>query len=161
MKWNELETRDDGTFKSQIPAEDRKFIIYVKITDNCDNTRYISSDGVVYDETVPVVENVSISDETKPNDDMWNQSDVKINVSASDNLSGIEKIRYTVTCGTKTFKEDECVFTLNDGNSCDVSGDFTIQAGEDNANDGSLTVNVTAEDMSGNLSETKEHTGKP
>lgn len=135
-KWNELETGDDGTFKSQIPAEDRKFIIYVKITDNCDNTRYISSDGVVYDETVPVVENVSISDETKPNDDMWNRSDVKINVSASDNLSGIKKIRYTVTCGTKTFKEDECVFTLNDGNSCDVSGDFTIQAGEDNANDG-------------------------
>ena len=154
-KWNELETGDDGTFKSQIPAEDRKFIIYVKITDNCDNTKYISSDGVVYDETVPVVENVSISDETKPNDDMWNRSDVKINVSASDNLSGIKKIRYTVTCGTKTFKEDECVFTLNDGNSCDVSGDFTIQAGEDNANDGSLTVNVTAEDMSGNLSETR------
>ena len=154
-KWNELETGDDGTFKSQIPAEDRKFIIYVKITDNCDNTKYISSDGVVYDETVPVVENVSISDETKPNDDMWNRSDVKINVSASDNLSGIKKIRYTVICGTKTFKEDECVFTLNDGNSCDVSGDFTIQAGEDNANDGNLTVNVTAEDMSGNLSETR------
>ena len=154
-KWNELETGDDGTFKSQIPAEDRKFIIYVKITDNCDNTRYISSDGVVYDETVPVVENVSISDETKPNDDMWNRSDVKINVSASDNLSGIKKIRYTVTCGTKTLKEDECVLTLNDGNSCDVSGDFIIQAGEDNANDGSLTVNVTAEDMTGNLSETK------
>ena len=155
MKWNELETGDDGTFKSQIPAEDRKFIIYVKITDNCDNTRYISSDGVVYDETVPVVENVSISDETKPNDDMWNQSDVKINVSASDNLSGIKKIRYTVTCGTKTLKEDECVLTLNDGNSCDVSGDFTIQAGKENANDGNLTVNVTAEDMSGNLSETR------
>ncbi|MFR2033362.1 MAG: Ig-like domain repeat protein [Agathobacter sp.] len=154
-KWNELETGDDGTFKSQIPAEDRKFIIYVKITDNCDNTRYISSDGVVYDETVPVVENVSISDETKPNDDMWNRSDVKINVSAFDNLSGIKKIRYTVTCGTKTLKEDECVLTLNDGNSCDVSGDFIIQAGEDNANDGSLTVNVTAEDMSGNLSETR------
>ena len=154
-KWNELETGDDGTFKSQIPAEDRKFIIYVKITDNCDNTRYISSDGVVYDETVPVVENVSISDETKPNDDMWNRSDVKINVSASDNLSGIKKIRYTVTCGTKTLKEDECVLTLNDGNSCDVSGDFIIQAGEDNANDGNLTVNVTAEDMSGNLSETR------
>ena len=91
LKWDELELGGDYEFKNQIPAEDRKFIIYVKITDNCDNTRYISSDGVVYDETIPVVENVSISDETKPNDDSWNRKDVDINVSASDNLSGIKK----------------------------------------------------------------------
>ena len=86
LKWNELELGGDYEFKNQIPAVDRKFIIYVKITDNCDNTRYISSDGVVYDETIPVVENVSISDETKPNDDSWNRKDVNINVSASDCL---------------------------------------------------------------------------
>ena len=126
LKWNELELGGDYEFKNQIPAVDRKFIIYVKITDNCDNTRYISSDGVVYDETIPVVENVSISDETKPNDDSWNRKDVNINVSASDNLSGIKKVRYTVTCGKKTLIKDECSFSLNDGNPCDVSGQFTI-----------------------------------
>ena len=155
LKWNELELGGDYEFKNQIPAVDRKFIIYVKITDNCDNTRYISSDGVVYDETVPVVENVSISDETKPNDDSWNRKDININVSATDNLSGIKKVRYTVTCGKKTLIKDESSFSLNDGNPCDVSGQFTIPSGDDFINDGRLTVNVTAEDMSGNLSEIK------
>ena len=140
---------------------DRKFIIYVKITDNCDNTRYISSDGVVYDETIPVVENVSISDETKPNDDSWNRKDVNINVSASDNLSGIKKVRYTVTCGKKTLIKDECSFSLNDGNPCDVSGQFTIPSGDDFINDGILTVNVTAEEMPELKTQSRRQKRKP
>ena len=32
-----------------------------------------------------------------------------------DNLSGIKKVRYTVTCGKKTLIKDESSFSLNDG----------------------------------------------
>ena len=79
-------------------SSDEKFVIYAKVTDYAGNTKYISTDGVVYDKTVS---SIDIKPED-PNAHGIYTDDVKVTISVDDTIqadsvsSGIKKIDYKV-----------------------------------------------------------------
>ena len=100
----------DGTKGITVRA-DEKFIVYLKIVDSAGNTTYISTDGIVVDDTMPSFATVKpeITITPEPTNGIYN-SDVTVGVSVVDPKSGdteayagLKEIRYEVySLGKKT-----------------------------------------------------------
>ncbi len=110
---------DSWTEGTSFDAEpDSKFIVYVKITDNAGNIKYIGSDGIVINASAP---SISISGGIPEN--TWSNKD-KLDVTVSHPLPVIDSITYKI------------------GNGESVSVD--VQASENEAPD---KVNFSIEDL--------------
>lgn len=103
--WNQLSV-NNGTYSQLIDKADSKYIVYLRITDNCGNISYVSTNGTVVDTVAPKIENVDIVSVTENNSynilvnqevELWNTDPVYLQVNTTDNLSGIGKIVYSVS----------------------------------------------------------------
>ena len=100
----------DGATGITVPA-DEKFVVYVRIIDYAGNVTYISTDGIVVDDTIPSFETVKpeITITPEPTNGIYN-SDVTIGVSVIDPkagdteaYAGLKEIRYEIyNLGAKT-----------------------------------------------------------
>ena len=159
-------TQYNGTFSVD---GDERFVVYVKVVDNAGNYEYISTDGIIIDDTDPQIDKlapeITISP-VQPVNGIYN-SDVSVAVTVVDpkvgstqSYSGIKNIKYNVySMGVRTQGE-----TLYSFNKQKPTGEelldiweketaFTVIAEANNSND--VMIEVTAEDNAGNtISET-------
>lgn len=138
-----------------------QFIAYEKLTDYAGNIRYISSNGVVLDNTQPApkitITNLSQASNGIFNEDVVLQIDVE-DPTVGDTYAGLERIWYTVSAAGNVNTSN--TITLMDNSSNRVqshktwSGTVTIPADVYNSND--VTVTAYAKDFAGNESHTEE-----
>ena len=104
IKWEEIKINksdDEYSFSESLDKSYNKYIVYIKIVDNSGNVKYISTEGAVIDNEAPKITEVNIVDsdnqENKLEDenaDLWKQSNVCLQLKATDNLSGIDRYEY-------------------------------------------------------------------
>ena len=111
------------------PEPDRKCIVYAKITDGAGNVTYLSSDGMVFDATPPVINGVT-------NGETYNAPQT---VTVTDAMSGVKSV--TVN-GTEVALTDD-QFTLGT-----ADGSQTIVAADQAGNTAAVTVTVQAQTQS-------------
>lgn len=157
--------------------EDERFAVYARITDLAGNTKYISTNGVVYEVTPSVIK---ISAQKEPNKNGFYNTDVifTINVrdnvsNGKDNYSGIQSVSYRILSNNQEtesgslydFKDEKIAEKdlTYDKLKSEIERQITVKA-EDNNSD-NVQVVVRAVDNAGNEStETKNlaiNTDKP
>lgn len=134
-------------------SPNEQFVIYEKITDKADNVTYVSSDGVIADDTKPVI---NITNKSTSRNGVFG-GDVTLNIDVQDpeegaTYSGIEKIWYEVhSTGNMVSNKEEVLVDNSDnkvkGNQT-WNGDIVIPASQFNSND--VKVQAHAIDFSGN-----------
>ena len=100
----------DGATGITVPA-DEQFVVYIRIVDYAGNVTYISTNGIIVDDTIPAVESVKpeITITPEPAHGIYN-SDVTVAVSVVDPktgdtnaYAGLKEIRYEIySLGAKT-----------------------------------------------------------
>lgn len=144
----------DGKFaKDTITVNaDERFAIYARITDLAGNTKYVSTNGVIYDSTASAIVIPSLTDLGANNNGYFNK-DVVIPVSVNDAVnadteySGIKSITYTVeNNGQKT--QEGTLYTFETENptydqlKAKWSGNITVEAAKNNHDNIKVTVKV-------------------
>lgn len=109
-EWNAISSPFDAFDVTSVKSNE-KFVIYIKLVDFAGNVTYISTDGIVVDDTIPSFETVKpeITITPEPTNGIYN-SDVTIGVSVidpktgdTDAYAGLKEIRYEVyNLGAKT-----------------------------------------------------------
>lgn len=114
-------------------SPDEQFVVYVRAVDYAGNYDYISSDGVIVDNTEPVI----TLEAGEPGKVYNSDVSVKVNVSDAETdsipYSGIAKIEYCIVSGGKETKRDT-VFLF----------DYSREVGE-NSNGGKLVITDKAD----------------
>lgn len=160
---------DTGFYSFEIPAikaseKDSKFIVYLRVTDKVGNVIYLSSDGMIVEDELPVSEtdgsapSIAVSSEnaTGGYSDVHNRSvGLTINVleKPDKKFSGIKSVTYGVE------DSNGIQVGLNEGNATDTTDDdklieerrqgVTLSVAEGTESNG-IKLTVTAEDNSGN-----------
>lgn len=111
------------------PEPDRKCIVYAKITDGAGNVTYLSSDGLVFDTTPPVISGVT-------NGETYHAPQT---VTVTDATSGVKSV--TVNGTEVTLTDNQFMLGTADGSQTIVAAD---QAG----NTTTVTVTVQAQTQS-------------
>ena len=94
---SDLETQAFTEYTGEFSIRpDKKFVIYVRLTDHADNVTYLSSNGIVLDSTAATAPTVTTNGYTSGN---WTDEDVTITVSGSLALSGIDKYQVSTDNG--------------------------------------------------------------
>lgn len=158
-------------FSSFIVPTDEQFAVYLKVVDNCGNVTYVSTDGIIVDESLPKIEsiapNISITP-PRPVNGIYD-GDVPVAVSVVDPVmgdthtySGLKEIRYTVSnMGTVTQSGTLYSFTSESPAFADLlqvweRQDAILVNGElNNSND--VEIRVFATDNAGNSNELAEY----
>ena len=99
-------------------ASDEKFVVYVRLTDYAGNTKYISTNGIIYDKTEG---EITLTPDRAPNENGFYNADVTFGVRVNENVndvlaySGIKTIDYEVKNGsTITQSGNLYTFDAND-----------------------------------------------
>ena len=58
-------TKYNSDSKPTVPVSNSQYVVYARLTDNAGNVTYISTDGILLDNTPPAVENLSVPEDTK------------------------------------------------------------------------------------------------
>lgn len=144
--------------KSVYFTPDRQFVVYAKVTDKANNTKYISSDGIILDKTKPNIDGISpnikldiISNTPKKSIHGYNlyNGDVVVDYQISDPIrnntcSGINK-------GSLSYEVKNGNTVTQSGKLKRLSGKITVSASKNNSNNVILTVK--ASDNAGNESQ--------
>ena len=144
--------------KSVYFTPDRQFVVYAKVTDKANNTKYISSDGIILDKTKPNIDGISpnikldiISNTPKKSIHGYNlyNGDVVVDYQISDPIrnntcSGINK-------GSLSYEVKNGNTVTQSGKLTSLSGKITVSASKNNSNNVILTVK--ASDNAGNESQ--------
>ena len=144
--------------KSVYFTPDRQFVVYAKVTDKANNTKYISSDGIILDKTKPNIDGISpnikldiISNTPKKSIHGYNlyNGDVVVDYQISDPIrnntcSGINK-------GSLSYEVKNGNTVTQSGKLKSLSGKITVSASKNNSNNVILTVK--ASDNAGNESQ--------
>lgn len=142
----DLEKRDDWikyTLGSSVPLNlEGKYVIYAKIIDKAGNIGYCSSNGMVFDNTAPVIKGVV-------DHQIYYYGDIAFEIEDNNEL---ESIRFGgVDLITGEFDDNnQCVFTTDNG-SCIIKKEpekykYTIEAADVNGN-----YSITVKDKAGNI----------
>lgn len=154
-----------SSFKKITATPNQQFTVYLKITDYAGNYSYISTDGLIVDNTAPREESIAPEITVKPQqpiNGLYN-GDVKVNIVVTDPLSGdtfagLKKVSYRVlNLGEETQNEVLYTFDIENPTKKDLyqtwTGDITVQSALNNSND--VVIEVYAEDNAGNTSSDK------
>lgn len=112
--------------------KNEQFVVYVKITDNAGNYKYVSSDGYIVDLVGP---KITLTPD-KPNENNIYNKDVNINIETTDDepYSGIAKVEYWVISKDKKTQKDK-----ETQRQTLFSFDYTREEGI-NTNNGTLVI---------------------
>ncbi len=161
---SDLNKISDANWVSYKPfslSSNEYLVIYLKIEDYAGNIEYISSNGIIYDDEVPVFEKISPEITVTQregfeiaNTDVILDIDVK-DPAISNTYSGLNKINYTVSnMGQVTQKGELYHFDLTDPKYSELkqswNGNITVNSNLNNSND--IKVIITASDNAGNTS---------
>lgn len=168
LTWEELDRIRDWSEVGGIQIHpDEQCTVYLRILDNAGNYTFISTDGLITDNTNPDIENVdpevTISPE-QPHNGFYND-DVTVDVKVEDPVnggtySGLKSITYEVynlsNSSTEPTQSGELFgFTDINPKQSDLqqnwSGSLTVDSELNNSND--VVIRVYAEDNSGNVTE--------
>lgn len=144
-------------------SSDDIFVVYAKITDQTGHVRFISSNGIIVDETKPVFETYSPEVTITPQRPVNGIYDgnVTVDVGVIDPIvggnsayAGLRSIKYEVyNMGTKT--QEGTLFNFTETNPAKDKlvqkwngQDIVVDASKNNSND--VTVKITATDNAGN-----------
>ena len=144
--------------KSVYFTPDRQFVVYAKVTDKANNTRYISSDGIILDKTKPNIDGISPSIKLDTTSNTPKKSihgynlyngDVVVDYQISDPIrnntcSGINK-------GSLSYEVKNGNTVTQSGKLTSLSGKITVSASKNNSNN--VTLIVKASDNAGNESQ--------
>ena len=61
LSWTEY----DSSNKPTVPVSNSQYVVYARLTDNVGNVTYISTDGILLDNTPPTVRSLAVPEETK------------------------------------------------------------------------------------------------
>lgn len=127
-------TAFDGETGITVPA-DEKFVVYIRIVDYAGNVTYISTDGIVVDDTMPSFETVKpeITITPEPTNGIYN-SDVTVAVSVidpksgdTDAYAGLKEIRYEIyNLGAKTQERTLYSFEYERDNGTNNNGGHLV-----------------------------------
>ncbi len=168
-KWRKIKINksDDGySFCESLDKSYNKYIVYIKIVDNSGNVKYISTEGAVIDNEAPKITDVNIVDSDNQinkledeNADLWKQSNVCLQLNATDNLSGIDRYEYKLARlnddGTYTDLPNTTTVTLQGSNlgTLNYSTVFSLLKSRDYAADTkALKATITVYDRANNSS---------
>ena len=151
--WTTME--DDGLFVD----DESQFVVYIRIMDKAGNVVYLSTDGLIVDETlttetiVPVT-TISAGKGTYGLNDLDDNGNITVNVDvtdpeSNDTFSGIKMVTYTVTSDGEQTASGTLV-TCESPLTQTCSGTISINAEENNSK--FVVVSVTATDWAGNAS---------
>lgn len=163
----ELDAVKEWKTLEKLSIEDNKrFTVYLKITDNAGNYSYISTDGLIVDEEAPIEEVIAPEVTVMPEQPIngFYNGDVKVAVKVVDPLvkgsySGLKKVSYKVydkaisetkptqsgtlyTFETKNPKQDQLLK--------EWTGQITVDSSKNNSNN--VVIEIFAEDNSLNTS---------
>lgn len=154
-------------FDSLTVKANEQFTIYLKITDMAGNTAYISTDGMIVDDTDPRIEGIapkiSVSPE-QPVNGFYNRNvKVAINVqepTTGGTYSGIKTVSYRVLNRGKVSQEGVLYSFKKESPSRDEiqekwSGSITVDSKKNNSND--VEIEIFAEDNSLNSVKEAKH----
>ena len=144
--------------KSVYFTPDRQFVVYAKVTDKANNTKYISSDGIILDKTKPNIDGISPSIKLDTTSNTPKKSihgynlyngDVVVDYQISDPIrnntcSGINK-------GSLSYEVKNGNTVTQSGKLTSLSGKITVSASKNNSNN--VTLIVKASDNAGNESQ--------
>lgn len=158
---NNIPDSEWTAYKPFYVSSNENFTVYLKIEDYAGNIKYISSDGVIYDDKMPVFEKISpeITITQKIGYEIAN-TDVTLDISVidsavSDVYSGLNQIDYTVSnMGQITQQGELYRFNLDNPQYSQLKqrwdGNIVIDSKLNNSND--IKVVITAVDNAGNRS---------
>ena len=144
--------------KSVYFTPERQFVVYAKVTDKANNTKYISSDGIILDKTKPNIDGISPSIKLDTTSNTPKKSihgynlyngDVVVDYQISDPIrnntcSGINK-------GSLSYEVKNGNTVTQSGKLTSLSGKITVSASKNNSNN--VTLIVKASDNAGNESQ--------
>ncbi|MCD8299919.1 MAG: hypothetical protein LUC41_01885, partial [Clostridiales bacterium] len=149
-------------FKGLTLKTDQQAVVYFKITDMAGNVTYISTDGMIADDTAPTESadpQITVSPQQPVNG--FYDGNVKVAISvkdptAGDTFAGLKEIRYEVTnMGSITQAGTLYSFTNTSPSISDLkqswSGNITVDASLNNSNN--VKITVYADDNAGNTSQ--------
>lgn len=153
---------DWAAFDTLNVTPNEQFTIYIKIIDNAGNFTYISTDGLIVDDTAPreesIAPEVTVSPE-QPINGLYNR-DVKVSIKVDDPLvggtySGLKTITYRVlNMGAQTQSGTLYSFTQSSPTHSDLlktwTGEITVDSSLNNSND--VVIEIYAEDNALNSS---------
>jgi hypothetical protein len=163
MTVSDLNAVTDWTdFVSLSVAPNEQFAVYIKITDKAGNVAYISTDGMIADDTAPreevIAPEITLSPE-QPINGLYNR-DVKVSIKVDDPLvggtySGLKTITYRVlNMGVET--QNGKLYSFADANPTrdkllkTWTGEITVDSEKNNSND--VMIEIYAEDNALNSS---------
>ncbi len=144
-----------------VPA-DEQFTVYLRIVDSAGNTTYLSTDGMIVDDTLPAVESIAPEitiEPQQPVNGLYN-TDVTVAVrvtdpTVGDTFSGLKNIRYEVlNMGSVTQQGDLYQFSLENPTRSQLLSEWAqasaivVDSGLNNSN--SVVIKVYATDNAGN-----------
>ncbi|RGZ90126.1 hypothetical protein DW967_12185 [Agathobacter rectalis] len=168
-KWKKIKINksdDEYSFCESLDKSYNKYIVYIKIVDNSGNVKYISTEGAVIDNEAPEITEVNIVDSDNQknkledeNADLWKQSNVCLQLNATDNLSGIDRYEYKLARlnddGTYTDLPNTTTVTLqgSDLGTLNYSTVFSLLKSRDYVTDTkALKATITVYDRANNSS---------
>ncbi len=152
-----------SSFSGLTVKANEQFVVYLQITDCAGNVTYISTDGLIVDDTAPVEESITpeitVSPE-QPVNGIYN-GNVSVSVKVTDpkagnTYSGLKEVRYEVlNMGEETQAVTLYSFTEASPSISSLrqtwSGSITVDANLNNSND--VQIVVYAADNAGNTSQ--------
>lgn len=168
-EWKEIKINksdDEYSFCESLDKSYNKYIVYIKIVDNSGNVKYISTEGAIIDNEAPKITEVNIVDSDNQknkledeNADLWKQSNVCLQLKATDNLSGIDRYEYKLARlnddGTYTVLPSTTTVTLqgSDLGTSSYKTVFSLLKSRDYAADTkALKATITVYDRANNSS---------
>lgn len=143
-----------GAFSDQAITvdNDEQFVIYARVTDQAGNTVYVSTNGIIYDETDSMI----TLDMPQANKNGYYNSSVDVTIRVNEEVnqgtaySGLRQIIYTVKNEEKVTLTETVNFE-NDPLVPNWEKVVTIDGAKNNSDH--VTLTVTAEDNAGNVTE--------
>lgn len=151
-----------SAFESLVAVPNEQFTVYLKITDNAGNVTYISTDGMILDDTAPREEAIAPEITTTPEqpvNGLYNR-DVKVSIevvdpTVGDTFAGLKTITYRVlNMGVETQSGTLYSFDTENPAKGDLlqtwTGEIVVNSELNNSND--VVIEIFAEDNAGNTS---------
>ncbi|MCD7981736.1 MAG: hypothetical protein LUF32_05415 [Clostridiales bacterium] len=152
-----------SSFSGLTVKANEQFVVYLQITDYAGNVTYISTDGLIVDDTAPIEESIAPEITVSPEQPVNGYYNGNVNVSikvtdpkAGNTYSGLKEVRYEVlNMGEVTQSGTLYSFTDSSPSISSLrqtwSGSITVDANLNNSND--VQIVVYAADNAGNTSQ--------